>query len=150
MRRARPGFTLIELTVVLLIITIAAAVTVPAILDEPVADDIVTAGRQLDQLFRIARDSAQRSGTRVIVSIDSLSGTIWLASASDTATAVLAATPGFTLPLPAGVQLQLTKPRAVFDFAPTGAVFSDTLQLRTALVTRTITLDPWTGDAVVR
>ena len=149
MMRTRRGFTLIEITVVLFIIAIAAAVTVPAILDEPVQDDIVTAGRQLERLFRVARDSAHRSGTPVTLSIDSLTGMIWLASAGDTATAMLTATSGFTLPLPDGVRLQLTKPRAVFAFAPGGAVFADTVLLRTALVTRTITLDPWTGDAIV-
>ncbi|HUG26108.1 pilus assembly FimT family protein [Piscinibacter sp.] len=148
--RTRAGFTLIELTVVLFIIAVAAAVTVSALLEDPVDDDIVAAGRQLETLFRVARDSAQRSGSAVNVSIDSLTGMVWVGSVSDTlSTDVASMTPGFTLALPPTVQLQLSKPRAHFEFAPTGAVFGDTIVLRTALLTRTITIDPWTGDAIV-
>jgi hypothetical protein len=43
----------------------------------------------------------------------------------------------------------LTRARARFAFAPTGAAFPDTLWLRTSIVTRGITLDPWTGDAII-
>ena len=148
--RARAAFTLIELTVVLFIIAVAAAVTVPAILDEPVEDDVVVAGKQLQKLFDIARDSAHRSAAPVMVSIDSLSGMVWVSSVADSASfGVASATEGFLLELPASVQLQLTKARARFEFAPTGAVFGDTIMLRSTMETRTITIDPWTGHAIV-
>jgi prepilin-type N-terminal cleavage/methylation domain-containing protein len=147
----RAGFTLIEVTVVLFIIAVAAAVTVPAILEEPVDEDIVFAGKQLGKLFDIARDSAQRTGVPVLVSVDSASGMVWLSSVADTATfGVAAATPGFVLDLPRSVTMQLSKARARFEFAPTGAVFGDTLVLRTTMVTRKITIDPWTGHAIVQ
>ena len=148
--RARAGFTLIELTVVLFIIAVAAAVTVPAILEEPVEADVVVAGKQLQKLFDIARDSAQRSAAPVMVSIDSLSGMVWVSSVADSASfGVASATEGFLLELPASVRLQLTKARARFEFAPTGAVFGDTIMLRSTMETRTITIDPWTGHAIV-
>jgi hypothetical protein len=56
---------------------------------------------------------------------------------------------GTSLELPAGIRLELTRARARFAFAPTGAAFPDTLWLRTSIVTRGITLDPWTGDAII-
>ena len=149
--RARAGFTLIELTVVLFIIAVATAVTVPAILEDPVENDIVVAGKQLQKLFDIARDSAQRTGVPVSVSVDSATGMVWLSSVADSATfGVAAATPGFVLDLPRSVTMQLSKARARFEFGPTGAVFGDTLVLRTTMVTRTITIDPWTGHAIVQ
>src|SRR5688500_2975199 len=137
--RMRAGFTLIELTVVLLIIAIAAGVTVPALLGEPVRDDVEVAGEQLDKLFRIARDSAQRSGAPVTVSFDSLTGMVWVASMADTVTFDIASTlAGFMLPLPPSVRVELTKSRAHFTFSPTGAVFGDTIMLRTPLALRTV------------
>jgi hypothetical protein len=109
------------------------------------------AGKQLEKLFSVARDSAHRSGKPVLVSIDSVSGMIWLSSVADTSSlGVASAIPGFNIALPQSVTLKLTKARARFEFAPTGAVFGDTIILRSTMVTRTITIDPWTGHAIVQ
>jgi prepilin-type N-terminal cleavage/methylation domain-containing protein len=159
----RSGFTLLEVVATLVIVAIAAAVAAPAF--------------RFEALFRLARDSAIRGGQPVTVVIDSVSGLVWLdappfagiadsirdataaerggrlgagAAALDRRTFSEEAVAGGTsLELPAGIRLELTRARARFAFAPTGAAFPDTLWLRTSIVTRGITLDPWTGDAII-
>lgn len=54
------------------------------------------------------------------------------------------------LDLPVGVRLELPRARASFTFAPGGQFSGDSVVLRSGLETRTITLDPWTGDVRVR
>ncbi len=151
------GFTLVEVSVVLIILALMGALALPAFRAWVEEDDLSAATRQVEALFKIARDSAIRSAAPVTVWLDSASGSVWLVAARDTteADSVTSAqrigpsrTPGEPLQLPASVQLELTKARARFRFAPSGAVFADSLTLRTAEGTRLITLHPWTGDVV--
>ena len=142
--RARGGFTLIEVVVVLLILAVATAVTVPAFRGDPVEDDITAAVRTLDNLFGLARDSAIRSGRDVTVVIDSTTSHVWLVT-----DATAAITVGDTIGLPAGVRLQLTKSRASFAFAPDGATYADSVRVLVGAADRLLTLDPWTGRLVV-
>jgi prepilin-type N-terminal cleavage/methylation domain-containing protein len=76
--RDRSGFTLIELIVVLLILSVVAGVTVPALFTPPPAvTEMEEAVGRLDTLFRLARDSAVRSASTVTVVMDSISGLVW-------------------------------------------------------------------------
>jgi prepilin-type N-terminal cleavage/methylation domain-containing protein len=76
--RNRSGFTLIELIVVLLILSVVAGVTVPALFAPPRAvTGMEEAVDRLDNLFRLARDSAVRSASPVTVVMDSISGLVW-------------------------------------------------------------------------
>ena len=156
----RRGFTLIELVVVLLLIALATAVTVPAFLHEdPPQADMDAAEQRVSLLFRLARDSAVHSGAPVTVFLDSITATAWLvtgssATSSDPASnasrtaGALHATPGESLGLPASVSLGMSSARARFRFMPGGAAFGDTLVLRAGATVRSMTVDPWTGDAV--
>jgi prepilin-type N-terminal cleavage/methylation domain-containing protein len=174
---SRTGFTLVEMLVTLIILTIAAAVAAPAFRTLYEEDPLTKAEHRLEALFRIARDSAIRGGQPVTVVIDSLSGLVWLdappfaGAADSTHEAALeeraagigghrapgisgsrlreAAEGGTSLDLPGGVRLELLRARARFLFAPTGSAFPDTVWLRNSVVTRGVTLDPWTGDAIV-
>jgi len=174
---SRTGFTLVEMLVTLIILTIAAAVAAPAFRALYEEDPLTMAEHRLEALFRLARDSAIRGGQPVTVVIDSLSGLVWLdappfAGAADSAhEAALAERAGgiggnrvpansgwrsreaiengTSLDLPGGVRLELLRARARFSFAPTGSAFPDTVWLRNSVVTRGVTLDPWTGDAIV-
>ncbi|MEX1181765.1 MAG: GspH/FimT family protein [Gemmatimonadota bacterium] len=142
---ARGGFTLIELVVVLLIVAVATAVTVPALLSEPVETELDAATHRIQDLFRIARDSAVRAGVPVTVTIDSATGAVWLGSETVDGGAVRAGGP---LELPPGVGLQLSEARATFSFSPGGAAFADSLLLRAGTEERLITIDTWTGHMV--
>jgi type II secretion system protein H len=173
----RPGFTLIEMVVVFAILAVATAVAVPAFLSLLRDDDLADATSRIEALFTLARDSAINSGLPVMVVIDSATSRVWIdamrgESARDTAPQVTAARagaprlsglvtmrtrrgeddidPGESLELPTSVRLELTRARARFTFAPSGAAYADTLVLRTAMGERIVTLSKWTGDVLIR
>ena len=58
--------------------------------------------------------------------------------------------PGSTLGLPTSVKLVLPRARAVFTFDPSGVALADSVVLRGEDGARTVTVDPWVGDARVR
>lgn len=74
----RSGITLLELVVALLIISLAVAVAVPAYLSLGRQDDLGRATQRVEALFRLARDSAIRSGLPVTVVIDSVAELVWM------------------------------------------------------------------------
>ena len=77
-RACQRGITLLELVVALLIISLAVAVAVPAYLDLGRQDDLARATQRVETLFRLARDSAIRSGLPVTVVIDSVAELVWM------------------------------------------------------------------------
>jgi prepilin-type N-terminal cleavage/methylation domain-containing protein len=177
MRARRGGFTLLEVVATLVIVAVAAAVAAPAFRSLLVEDDVTVATHRIEALFRLARDSSIRTGQPVTVVVDSVSGLVWLdappfagvadslrdaqderrspferrmqASSRMRSRFAEAEAAGTSLDLPAGIRIALTRARARFAFVPTGAAFTDTLWLRTSVVTRGITVDPWTGDAII-
>lgn len=154
--RVRRGFTIVEMVIVMVILGMMAAVAVPAFKRWVQEDEMTMATQTIESLFRLARDSAVRSGANVTVWIDSASSGVWLISEADSAALPQAGsvqgrvgvTPGESIGLPASVGMHLSKGRARFAFAPSGAVFADTLELRSVMSSRVITLHPWTGDVV--
>jgi prepilin-type N-terminal cleavage/methylation domain-containing protein len=175
--RARRGFTLIELIAVFGILAFASMIAIPAFRAWYEEDDVTSATRRIEALFRVARDSAVRSGATVTVVIDSVSGLVWLdvptaphldsvyaqpgsrtpPNRSVTASSVSwrgsasadHVVKGESLELPATITLEIASARARFEFAPSGAAFADTLKLRWTLGERTFTLNRWTGDVIV-
>ncbi len=152
----RDGFTLVELIVVMLILTLVAGVTVPALLAgrEP-DDDMTGAVRRVEELFRLARDSAIRGGTAVTVVMDSATNLVWLVpdqapEAGDGSGGITLLDEGTALDLPATVEVLLGQTRARFTFLPTGATIGDSLVISHAGTAVRLTLDPWTGDVIAR
>ena len=75
---AHCGFTLIEVVMALFIVSLAVAGAVPAYRSLGEVDDLTQATRRVETLFRLARDSAIRSGLPVTVVIDSIDGLVWI------------------------------------------------------------------------
>lgn len=144
MRGAR-GFTLIEVVVVLLILSVMGAIVVPAFQRDPVRSDLDQATARMEALFKFARDAAVRGSVPVTVILDSVSAEAWI----DARDVSVRPEP---LGLPVSVRVQLFEARPRFTFLPNGGMSArDSL----ALVgpggeTRTLTFNPWTGHATVR
>ena len=173
------GFTLIEVVVALFIVSLAVAVAVPAYRSLGEVDDLTQATRRVETLFRLARDSAIRSGLPVTVVIDSVDGLVWIdtreplglsspevrealaypnyAREPSMLSAVVRGQnqdgflePGSPIGLPGTIRMELPRARARFTFEPTGAALADTLLLSGPFATRVVSVDPWTGDVIVR
>lgn len=174
------GFTLIELIITLLILSVITALAIPAFLRDPVRTDMDDAQSRLETLFRMARDSAVRSASEVTVAFDSVSGNAWIESTATPSAAPTSGGGGITLRaggtfaggstlgrsalgsegraavgdaigLRPGITLQLYRARALFVFSPTGTVMGDSIVVRGPNgEARQITLEPWTGNVVAR
>lgn len=173
----RGGFTLIEMAVVMIILAIGTIVAIPAWQAVAVRDDVTKATSVVDDLFRIARDSAIASGRAVSVVVDSISSSVWMEveprpggfgfalvaaptrGAGEVATGSVVQArsrfdptpPGATrLPIPESIRIQVPRSRSRFTFSAGGQAFGDSLVLTGVSGRRTITLDLGTGDVRVR
>jgi len=168
---SNPGFTLLELIVVLAILAVVAAATVPALrLGEGEEAELDAATRKLTVLFRAARDSAVQNAAPVTVVLDPAYGVYWLDVERPSALSsepvevrrpgdrtllrrAAAPQPVVAVPtpleLPAGVRIEADS-RLRFVFRVNGSVFGDSVVLRRAMEWRVVHLNPWTGDVVVR
>lgn len=143
--RPRRGFTLWELTMVLLVLSIAATLSVPAFARlgserPPGAADALLG------LLHDARKASIDHNATVTLRIDPKT----LAYQADTSTAA-----GFgtlaagTLDLSFGETFETELPRLQYVFKPTGATFADTVRIRGSSVPLLIRVDPWSGVAHV-
>jgi prepilin-type N-terminal cleavage/methylation domain-containing protein len=162
------GFSLIEIVVVLMILSIATVITVPAFLSTRELSDLDLATERVELLLRIARDSAVKTAMPVTVVVDSATALVWLttptsigmgtegsgmgsAGSALMGAGVAAAAPngpGSSIDLPPGVRMEVASARARFEFQPSGQVFPDTIYLRSGASARLITVNPWTGHVV--
>jgi prepilin-type N-terminal cleavage/methylation domain-containing protein len=139
----RSGFTLWELTMVLLVMAIAASLAAPAFgrlgTEQP--------SRGADQLLGLLRDARKASfdyNATVTLRIDPKS----LNYQVDTSTVIGKGT------LAAGVlEMGLTEtlvsdqPRLTYVFRPSGAAYADTVVVRGSEMPLVVRVDPWTGVA---
>jgi prepilin-type N-terminal cleavage/methylation domain-containing protein len=140
------GFTLLEVVVVILILSVLGAFALPAFRTEgPPRGDLDQATARMEALFQFARDSAVRGSTPVTVILDSITGEAWI----DARDVSVRSEP---LGLPPSVQVQLFEARPRFTFLPGGGMSArDSIQLLgPGGAVRTLTLNPWTGHATVR
>jgi prepilin-type N-terminal cleavage/methylation domain-containing protein len=142
-RASRPGFTLWELTMVLLVMAIAGTIAVPAFArfgtEQPTrgADGILA-------LLRDARKASLDYNATVRLRLDPKT----LKYQADTTTAAGAGA------LAAGVlEMGLTETlvsdqdRLLYIFRPTGAAFADTVVVHGGEVPLIVRVDPWSGVA---
>lgn len=143
-RRSVSGFTLWELTMVLLVMAIAATLAAPAF--ARLGDDKAAAGGAdaMVGLLHDARQAAMDHDAVVTLRLDPLT----LAYQADTSTAngfgTLAAG---VLDLGLSARLQTDQPRLQYVFQPTGAAYADTVVVRGGDLPLIVRVDPWSGVA---
>jgi prepilin-type N-terminal cleavage/methylation domain-containing protein len=141
--RARAGFTLWELTMVLLIMSIAGALAVPAFARFGAEQPEGTADRVLNLLNGARKASVDFNATTTL-RLDPKT----LKYAIDTSGVNGAGrlTEG-TLDLGMTQTLQTDLPRLQYVFRPSGAAFADTVIVRGGMVPLVVRVDPWSGVA---
>ena len=141
--RARRGYTLWELTMVLLVLAIAATLAVPAFSDfgrdpEPTGADAMLG------LLKDARKAAIDFNANVTLRLDPATLRYELDTSSASGYGVLTAG---TLDIGMSRTLVTDLPRLQYVFRPTGAAFGDTVVVRGGPLPLTIRIDPWSGVA---
>lgn len=140
-RRARRGFTLIELIVVLIIMGVVLSTATPAftVRGSSTADDAV---ERIASVLRSARRTALHTARVTTVTIDPAGGRVWVRTAGEPVT--LDTT--FLLPLPANAQLTSATARAAFTFDARGLAAGDELVVISNRGSAAVTVDPANGD----
>jgi prepilin-type N-terminal cleavage/methylation domain-containing protein len=141
--RGRRGFTLWELTMVLLVMAIAATLAAPAYArfgaEQP--------SRGADQLLALLKDARKASidfNATVTLRLDPKT----LRYQLDTSTVVGIGTLAVgTLELGLSETLLTEQPRLQYVFRPSGAAFADTVVVRGGDVPLVVRVDPWSGVA---
>jgi prepilin-type N-terminal cleavage/methylation domain-containing protein len=142
-RRVRAGFTLWELTMVLLIMAIAAALAAPAFArfgtEQPPGGADAMIG-----LLHDARKAAIDYNATVTLRLDPTTLKYQADTSGVNGFGTLAA--GY-LDLGLTQTLLTDQPRLQYVFRPTGAVFADTVVVRGGQVPLVVRVDPWSGVA---
>jgi prepilin-type N-terminal cleavage/methylation domain-containing protein len=142
-RSARDGFTLWELTMVLLVMAIAATLSAPAFSrlgTEPPA----RGADQLLQLLSAARRAAFAHNATVRLRLDPKT----LAYQVDTLTVAGAGIMAQgKLEMGVSETLVTDSPRLVYVFRSSGAAYADSVTVRGAETPLVVRVDPWTGVA---
>lgn len=135
----RTGYTLLEVLVTLVLLSLAGALAVPAFATLRPASPADAAAAQLLAVLRTTRDVALASGRDATVTFDAKSGRVW-AHPRDTS---------YVLDLPGECQL-VGPARTTLRFAPDGRAHGRAPSIGCAEAHIGIALDPLTGRAVVR
>jgi prepilin-type N-terminal cleavage/methylation domain-containing protein len=140
----RAGFTLLELVVVIAILGVAFAVSIPSFTNRS-GSGRADAADAITRLLERARNTAAEQARETRVTIAPAEARAWIrsgdvASASDTS---------FTLSLPAGTTLSATSPRVQFTFDASGRARGDQLIIDANGARSAITVDPSSGDVRV-
>lgn len=141
--RARRGFTLMEMAVVLVIMAVAASVVVPA-LSRLGDGKPETAGDQLVALLKQARNFAIERNYVVTVRIDPVTSRYRVDTTGTNGMGVMIDT---TFTLGDAETLETPLDRLQYTFKPTGAVMGDTVVVRGIGTTNVLFVDTWTGEA---
>jgi prepilin-type N-terminal cleavage/methylation domain-containing protein len=141
--KRRTGFTLWELTMVLLVMAIAATLAVPALARFGTEMPPGGADAMLG-LLRDTRKAAIQFNTTATLRLDPNT----LGYEVDTAGAFgMAALAQGTLDLGMASTIKTDQPRLQFVFEPTGAAFADTAVINGGQIPLIVRVDPWSGVA---
>ena len=145
--RRLAGFTLLEVVVVITLLAVVAAVTVPALRTMEPRDDLDRATRDVVRLLRAARSTALDRGSGVTLLLDPGRAAWWIDR--DSAGMAVRVAEG-TFDFPEQVSLSGQTERLVFRFEPTGRTDADSFFVRSSNGSARIRVDPWNGEPDVR
>jgi prepilin-type N-terminal cleavage/methylation domain-containing protein len=142
-RRTRSGFTLWELTMVLMVMAIGATLAAPAFArfgnDQPTGAADIMVG-----LLHDARKASVDYNATVTLRIDPKTLKYEVDTSGVNGYGVMASG---TLDLRLSETLVTDQPRLQYVFRPTGAAFADTVVVHGGVVQRVVRVDPWSGVA---
>lgn len=133
MTASRPGVTLLELLVVLVIVAMAASLAVPAFTTRTASENERTF-REIASALRLARERAIGSGASVEMTVDPTRGQIWV-TPRDTS---------FFVVIPSTCRLE-GPPRTTVRFAPDGTARGELPSFRCERRRTQLVLDALTG-----
>jgi Tfp pilus assembly protein FimT len=145
MLRSRRGFTLWETAIVLAVMAVSVIVVIPRVTDLGRVPPDQTGDAIVSVLRNARRVAIERSQT-VTVRIDPVSGMFHVDTSGVNGTGRLAEN---VLELGAWQSLMTDAERLTYVFRPTGAAFGDSVLVRGNDMTVLVTVDPWSGQAVV-
>lgn len=137
------GFSLVELLVVLVILSVVAGVVIPAYVDRNVGGARDQAVLAVRAVAAHAHLRAVRDGVPVTLDLDPATGAyreMAIASGAPSDSAVVG-----MLALPSGYLIQSSSPRLRLEFDPTGTVRGGVLTLA-GPSGAVIRMDSWTGE----
>ena len=143
--RARAGFTLVEVAVVIVLLGIAAAIAAPA-LRPPREQGAAVAAEALRAVYRDARGEAARRGVPVLVVLETATDSFAVFAEPEGARREVVRVG--ELPLPDDAAIAGGRGgRAHARFTPLGRARADRLTLVDGDHRETVDVDAWTGDA---
>lgn len=143
----RDGFTLVEIVVVLIVLGIVAAVSVPAFAGLGAESPLASGAADVQRLLLTARERAIVLGEQTVLTYDPTTGRYEVRVSRGSGSPVLAS--GQVL-LPDGVRATRTQSPLRFTFDPQGGGSGPALTLADPAGRRLLLLvDRWTGEARV-
>lgn len=130
------GMTLIEIVVVLSILGVVAAVTVPALRDVGSPDPAREATDAVAHILNRARITARTAGYRVTVTIDPATQRYWIDEPPLSG--------AFALPRNVSLWSDRVRPRVVFE--PAGSAMADAIAIQFAGRSMALTVNRFTGE----
>ena len=147
--RARAGFTLVELMVVLLVIGIALAAVLPSV-RAPVRREERAIARAVTSLAAAARSVAATRGVPVTLTLELATGA-YLVAAHPSPAAPADTVRSGTLPVSAGTRLAGGRDGwATMTFHPLGTARVDPVSVHHGEESYDVVVSPWNGSATVR
>jgi type II secretion system protein H len=146
-RAGAPGFTLTELVVVLALLGIVAASSVPALRNLAPDNDVSRGAHEMLRLLQTARATALQQGVPIVLRIDPVRRRYVMETASSDSVTTVA---HGAVPLSPSIALSSRGPGVRITFHRLGTAEPDSMTVSGDQGSAVIAVDHWTGEPYVR